>query len=121
MYVKVRDPKWPKRHLYARGVVTEFRVYTGTRVPAPKWAEPGAVCIVDERGLHIIPAEWIAESSEHVDVPAIPETQRVYVITGSKGSNYTVTVDGNQRTCTCPGYGFRKDCKHIRQVSIEAV
>ena len=120
MYVKVRDPKWPKRHLYARGVVREFHEYTGTRVPAPKWAEPGAVCIVDHKGLHIIPAEWIEECSEEVTVPAIPESKRVYVVSGSKGSSYSVTIDGNQRTCTCPGYGFRKDCKHIRQVINEA-
>ena len=120
MYVKVRDPKWPKRHLYARGVVREFHEYTGERVPAPAWAEPGAVCIVDHKGLHIIPAEWIAECSEHVQVPAIPESKRAYVIAGSKGSTYSVTIDGNQRTCTCPGYGFRKDCKHIRQVLNDA-
>ena len=116
MYVKVRDPKWPKRHLYARGVVKEFHEYTGVRVDPPKWAEPGAVCIVDDRGLHIIPAEWIAESSEHVDQVLLPASKRVYVVQGSKGSTYTVTIDGKQRTCTCPGYGFRKDCKHIREI-----
>ena len=116
MYVKVRDPKWPKRHLYARGVVREFHEYNGVRVDPPKWAEPGAVCIVDHKGLHIIPAEWIAECSETYDPAPVASNRIVRVITGSKGSTYTVTVDGAQRTCTCPGYGFRKDCKHIRQV-----
>ena len=116
MYVKVRDPKWPKRHLYARGVVRKFHEYTGERVPAPKWAEPGAVCIVDHKGLHIIPAEWIAECSEDYTVPAIAVSQRVHLVSGSKGSTYSVTIDGKQRSCTCPGYGFRRDCKHIRQV-----
>jgi hypothetical protein len=35
-------------------------------------------------------------------------------VTGSKGQTYIVNLDEN--TCTCPGYTFRGDCKHIKEL-----
>jgi len=36
----------------------------------------------------------------------------------SKGDkNYTVQIDDNGNyTCTCPGYGFRRKCRHILEI-----
>lgn len=34
---------------------------------------------------------------------------------GSKGNVYTVTRTGKKYTCTCPGFTFRKHCKHIAE------
>nr|NDG05683.1 SWIM zinc finger family protein [Oxalobacteraceae bacterium] len=38
---------------------------------------------------------------------------RVWQVQGSKGNVYTVTQRGASKTCTCPGFQFRKDCKHV--------
>ena len=38
---------------------------------------------------------------------------RVWQVQGSKGNVYTVTQRGTSKTCTCPGFQFRKDCKHV--------
>jgi hypothetical protein len=38
---------------------------------------------------------------------------RVWQVQGSKGNVYTVTQRGAGKTCTCPGFQFRKDCKHV--------
>lgn len=38
-----------------------------------------------------------------------------FEVEGRTGT-YTVTVDGRRVTCTCPGYTFRKTCKHVTQV-----
>ena len=35
-------------------------------------------------------------------------------VAGSKGQTYLVDVDEN--TCTCPGYTFRGNCKHVKEL-----
>ena len=37
-------------------------------------------------------------------------------VTGSKGDLYIVTKRENEYTCTCSGYKYRGDCKHIKEV-----
>lgn len=38
------------------------------------------------------------------------------LVTGSKGKTYLVTQEPNGRiTCTCPGFTYRRDCKHARK------
>lgn len=44
-----------------------------------------------------------------------PETPKYVKITGSKGDEYTLTVWADGRiSCSCPGYGFRKNCRHTK-------
>lgn len=38
-------------------------------------------------------------------------------ITGSKGTEYLVSKSMQGFKCTCPGFEFRKNCRHISQVS----
>lgn len=39
-----------------------------------------------------------------------PRTKK---IVGSKGDIYTITIHSNgKQTCTCPGYQYRRFCKH---------
>ena len=35
-------------------------------------------------------------------------------VVGSKGQTYIINLDEN--TCTCPGYTFRGDCKHVKEL-----
>jgi uncharacterized Zn finger protein len=37
-------------------------------------------------------------------------------VTGSKGQKYTVTKRGPKWECTCRGFAFRRDCKHVQQL-----
>lgn len=50
--------------------------------------------------------------------PALPlqsTKPKVEKVAGSKGAVYTVTTFGNgKKTCTCPGYSFRRFCKHTK-------
>lgn len=36
-----------------------------------------------------------------------------YDIPGSSGLPYTVILNRGQWTCSCPGFGFRRKCRHI--------
>jgi hypothetical protein len=35
---------------------------------------------------------------------------------GSKGNEYVVQKIDNMLQCTCPGYTFRGNCKHVKEV-----
>ena len=35
-------------------------------------------------------------------------------VTGSSGNIYIITQEGDVFHCTCPGYKWRKACKHIK-------
>jgi len=47
---------------------------------------------------------------------AKPKIQRVEVTSSNGDKTYTVTVEGNQAICTCPGFGFRRKCRHVTKV-----
>lgn len=40
----------------------------------------------------------------------------VQTVSGSKGDEYVVTKSGNTYSCTCKGFGFNRNCKHVNQV-----
>lgn len=39
---------------------------------------------------------------------------KTWQVEGSRGAVYTVTQRGADKTCTCPGFTFRKLCKHVQ-------
>lgn len=42
---------------------------------------------------------------------------QTWQFTGSKGDTYVVQKTDNMLQCSCPGYTFRGDCKHVKEVS----
>jgi hypothetical protein len=47
---------------------------------------------------------------------AAKDDTRTWLVEGSRGSKYTVVRSKNIWTCTCPGYQFRKSCKHVTEL-----
>lgn len=81
------------------------------------WLKPGQFCITGSGRMpvRVIDIARVIEFSG-----AGQETNstdnRVIEVTGSKGSTYLVTiVDGNAVRCTCRGFQFRRDCRHLRE------
>lgn len=115
MRVVVRNEKYAKRHLWAYPQPETF-TYEGEQVPAYKWSVPGTICLTTGnprwpvREIH--PMNIISVDDTEFEQVAIPRI-RVYTVEGSKGSTYTVTINPTgDRTCSCPGFAFRKSCKH---------
>ena len=48
--------------------------------------------------------------------PTMP-TIKTYKIPGSKGNVYTITIRDNMKDCSCPGFTYRRRCKHILENS----
>ena len=68
---------------------------------------------IDMLEREIIPLKRI-DTINGLSVLAEAVTQ--WEVIGSKGNKYTVNLTGKGYTCTCPGYTFRKTCKHIEGV-----
>ena len=46
-----------------------------------------------------------------------PEPEgRVWTVTGSKGDSYQVNEVRGNWSCTCSGFRFRGDCKHVKEL-----
>mgnify|MGYP001253639811 CR=1 FL=1 len=70
---------------------------------------PVPLRVIDRRSVLAVNGASLEAAREVSDVDT-------YEVPGSKpGSKYTVTRDGKSWSCTCVGFGFRKDCKHIHQ------
>lgn len=41
---------------------------------------------------------------------------KTWVVEGSRGSRYTVIRNKSSWTCTCPGFQFRRSCKHVQEL-----
>lgn len=46
---------------------------------------------------------------------AVDSQIRTWLVNGSKGIKYTVIKNKSSWTCTCPGFQFRKSCRHIQE------
>lgn len=43
----------------------------------------------------------------------LEDNTSIKIVKGSKGQSYKVNLD--EGTCTCPGFRFRGECKHVQQ------
>ena len=113
--VRVRDARNPA--VFASGVIREFNEYSGKILPNPKWVSSDSICISTgdtHFPFRIIDRERIIGLGEAAPIAA-PRSE-TFIVQGSKpGTTYTVTRDGSHWSCTCVGFGFRKDCKHVRE------
>ena len=45
--------------------------------------------------------------------PEVHNDPKVLIVKGSKGNEYQIDTD--KGTCTCPGYTYRGNCKHVKE------
>lgn len=90
-------------------------------IKGPKWMKPHEFCIpcTGERFItyrvismkHVHDLEIVGRSAE-TETTSI----KVVEVKGSKGNVYQVTLeDGIAVSCTCPGFQFRRQCRHLKE------
>ena len=116
--VQVRDPRKPS--LYVNGVVREWNQYVGTIVPNLKGFGDDVFCMTT--GDPTFPVRVIEKArcniyrNDYAAATVGPSAKKMFSVKASKpGHTYTVIYDGSHWSCTCVGFGFRKDCKHVRE------
>lgn len=124
--IKVRNPVWPRRSAYASYMhIPEFNEYTGTVVRNHKAIGAGQVGITahdpnnPDFNLRIIDIDRIVGFEDSAEAVQAKSEYRTWTVKGSKGSEYVVTQDRGQYSCTCPGFGFRRACKHVDEIKNE--
>jgi len=45
--------------------------------------------------------------------------EKVWHVEGSKGNMYTIKLSDGAYSCSCPGFGFRRKCRHITEIKDE--
>ena len=106
-----------QHNLYGRNVQT---THSGEEVTVPKWVDYPAIALsTGERNfpVRIIAKENIVKiNNESTKFTAEPVEKRTIKVNGSKGSTYLVTINGKYKSCTCAGFQFRRNCRHIVEV-----
>jgi len=67
----------------------------------------------DQRGRRFVEVRELGEIDIHNLEQPVSES---WEFVGSKGDKYIVQKIDGVLQCNCPGYTFRGDCKHVRQV-----
>ena len=96
--IKVRMPPM----LYTDRAGQKWAVSGANWVAVPETATLDAI---DDYMVHV---PWTSSKPELVS--------RSWAVKGSKGNEYTVSVTDGQWSCTCAGFGFRRKCRHIKEI-----
>lgn len=118
--VTVRNAMADFRHLYGSGVITEHVTFTGTVAPTERWQDAKRTLNLTT-GIKSFPvrsidmARVVSINGAKAKVIVAPKS-RTWLVKGSKGNTYTVTEENARRSCTCVGFGFRQQCKHLNMV-----
>ena len=99
----------------AKVLVNEF-YESGWNKPIRKYAIHGGLIppfTLEIRGDRYVMPGWY-KLSKNEDMPNI-KSNKVYKVKSSRGnSTYDVKMNvSGSMECTCPGYGFRRRCRHI--------
>ena len=117
--VTVRNAMADFRHLYGSGVISEHVTFTGTVAPTERWQDAKRTLNLTT-GIKSFPVRSIdmarvvsINGVKSKSVKAAVSKTRTWIVAGSRGQNYIVTEENGRRSCTCPGYHYRSNCKHI--------
>jgi len=95
--------------------IPDTEEFVGNLMKNPSWIGEDCICLSTGQKsfpFRVIPKSDIVSSTKHFTTAI--SNRKMFEAKGSKGNVYTITKDGSAWACTCTGFGFRHDCKHIR-------
>jgi hypothetical protein len=98
---------------------------TGVQLNNIKWLTPDEIAVANPahpNGFSIIHKKnivWIQDLAGKQATVKIDPDYRQWTVKGSTGKEYLVIRQKGQYNCTCPGFTYRKNCRHIAEVGSE--
>ena len=98
---------------------------TGEQLNTVKWLTPDQIAVANPQhpnGFSIIDKRnilWIRDAKGSKATVKVDSDYEQWTVKGSKGNEYLVIRQKGSYTCSCPGYTFRKNCRHIQEVGNE--
>ena len=112
--IEIRNPTLPSAR--CAGMPETYRL-TGEIIPNPRWAGPDKIAMmVADR---YTPLRIIQKSNiigKFYEPKIVAPVNKTWKVSGSKNNTYIVTADAGRFSCTCVGYQFRHECKHINKL-----
>jgi hypothetical protein len=98
----------------------DFTVYEGKVLNPDRWLTDRQFNISGNKDwpvrtinmLNVIDIEIVSGGFKTVNTDV-----KTWTVQGSKGNKYTVTRSSKGWSCTCSGFGFRRQCKHVSEKS----
>lgn len=95
-------------------------IFEGTVLKSYKWLNDREFCLSGDSDMPIRVINMsLVEDIELIsgEMKKVNLDVKVWNVSGSKGSSYVVTRTASKWDCTCPGFSFRKTCKHVSELS----
>lgn len=99
----------------------QYNEITGEVIKSPNWLTAQQFAVANENhpsGFSVIDLSHVVDirdaDGKEYKFTANPGI-KVWTVTGSKGNEYTVKCQDGQYSCTCPGFMYRKHCRHITE------
>jgi len=116
---RLYQPSYHRADLYFEHEIT------GEQLNTVKWLTPDEIAITNPQhpnGFSIIHKRnivWIRDSEGKRATVKIDADYQQWTVKGSKGNEYLVIRQKGQYNCSCPGFTYRKSCRHITEVGNE--
>ena len=96
--------------------IRDIEEYTGAIVSNPKWLGSDYMCLTTGDPLfpiRMIRKDDVISSSIPVEYNQPKTDRNVFEAKGNKGNIYTIIREKSDWSCSCVGFGFRRDCRHV--------
>jgi hypothetical protein len=103
---------------YYRTEPYEDWTLTGLVTSLP-WLKPDQFAVINPNhpnGVSVIHLDKVIDLKSNKATIKLDSDYKEWTVTGSKGDQYLVIRQEGKYNCSCPGYQFRKNCRHVKEV-----